>query len=91
MQALADHLDPQAGQVGAEDSRELFYQATTALTSIARDLNNGNTTVAGGFSYSRNQPQLHPSESVESQHSFDGFASVTQSRIVMLPSFVQSR
>jgi hypothetical protein len=35
--------------------------------------------VAGGFSYSVNQPQLHPSEQTQLQRSADAFASVTQS------------
>ncbi len=65
--------------VGGEFSKEQFYTATTALASVSRDLNKGNTTVAGGFSYSLNQPQLHPSAQVESQHAADAFVSVTQS------------
>ena len=40
----------------------MFYTATTGLASVSRNLNKSNTTVAGGFSYSFNQPQLHPSE-----------------------------
>ena len=50
-----------------------------ARLRITRDLNKGNTTVAGGFSYSLNQPQLHPSETTELQRSGDAYASVTQS------------
>lgn len=65
--------------LGGEFSRELFYAATTGLVSVSRDLNKSNTSVAAGFSYSFNQPQLHPSETTESQHSIDTFASVTQS------------
>lgn len=65
--------------VGGEVSRENFYSATTGLTSISRDLNKGNTTVAGGFAYSLNRPELHPSQTVETQHSFDAYGSVTQS------------
>ena len=65
--------------VGGEYSKELFYTASTLLASVSRDLNKGSTTVAGGFSYSFNQPQLHPSQQVESQHSADAFASITQS------------
>jgi Protein of unknown function (DUF3570) len=64
---------------GAEFSRELFYTATTLLTSASRDLHNGNTTVAGGFSYALNQPQLHPSQQTELQRSADLFASISQS------------
>jgi uncharacterized protein DUF3570 len=65
--------------VGAEVGKELFYTATTLLTSATRDLNKGNTTVAGGFSYSLNRPQLHPGEQTATQHSFDGYGSVSQS------------
>src|SRR4051812_21962794 len=64
---------------GAEFSRELFYAATTGLVSVSRDLNKANTTVAGGFAFSLNQPQLHPAETVESQKSIDAYGSVTQS------------
>jgi uncharacterized protein DUF3570 len=64
---------------GAEFSKEMFYAATTLLTSASRDLNNGNTTVAGGFTYSLNQPQLHPSDQIESQQSADVYASLSQS------------
>jgi len=65
--------------IGGEFSKENFYTATTGLTSISRTLNKSNTTVAAGFSYSLNQPQLHPDQIVETQHAFDGFVSVTQS------------
>jgi hypothetical protein len=65
--------------VGGEFSRENFYAATTGLSSISRDFNKGNTTVAGGFSFSLNRPQLHPSEDTELQRSADGFVSLTQS------------
>jgi len=65
--------------VGGEISSERFYSATTGLTSISRDLNRGNTTIAGGFAYSLNRPELHPSQTVETQHSFDAYGSVTQS------------
>jgi len=64
---------------GGEFSKEQFYAASTAQFAISRSLNQANTTVAGGFSYSFNQPQLHPSDTVESQHSADTFGSVTQS------------
>jgi hypothetical protein len=63
---------------GGEFSRENFYTATTGLTSIARTFNNANTTVAGGYSFSYNQPQLHPSEFVESQRAHDAFGALTQ-------------
>lgn len=65
--------------VGGELSKELFYSATTALVSLSRDLNKANTTVAGGFSYSLNRPELHPSNESETQHSLDANVSLTQS------------
>lgn len=65
--------------LGAEMGYEMFYSATSVQSAISRDLNKGNTTVAGGFSYSFNRPQLHPSEDVMSQRSLDGYASLTQS------------
>ena len=46
--------------IGGAYSKENFYRATTGLVSVSRDLANGNTTVAGGFSFSLNQPMLHP-------------------------------
>jgi hypothetical protein len=64
--------------VGAEVSHENFYQATTILTSISRNLNKGNTTVAGGYSFSLNRPVLHPSQQTETQYANDAFVSVTQ-------------
>ena len=65
--------------LGGEISRELFYAATTGSAAVSRDLNKSNTTVAAGFSFSYNQPVLHPSEQSERQYSTDTFASVTQS------------
>ena len=65
--------------VGGEVSRENFYTATTGLVSLSRDLNKANTTVAGGFAFSLNQPQLHPSDTVEHQTAVDAYGSVTQS------------
>jgi hypothetical protein len=64
--------------LGGAYSQENFYRATTALTSVSRDLANGNTTVAGGFSFSLNQPMLHPTPDRENQFSSDGYASITQ-------------
>jgi hypothetical protein len=64
--------------LGGAYSRENFYQATTGLTSISRDFASGNTTVAGGFSFSLNQPKLHPTPDVENQYQSDGFVSLTQ-------------
>lgn len=64
--------------LGGAYSQENFYRATTALTSVSRDLAGGNTTVAGGFSFSLNQPILHPTPDRENQYASDGYASVTQ-------------
>ena len=64
--------------VGGAYSQENFYRATTVLTSVSRDLANGNTTVAGGFSFSVNQPVLHPTMDRENQFATNGYASVTQ-------------
>ena len=50
--------------IGGAYSKENFYRATTGLVSVSRDLANGNTTVAGGFSFSLNQPMLHPTARV---------------------------
>jgi opacity protein-like surface antigen len=64
--------------LGGTYSQENFYRATTLLTSAARDLANGNTTVAGGYTFSLNQPTLHPTQQVENQYQNDAFVSVTQ-------------
>jgi len=64
--------------VGGTYSQENFYRATTFLTSASRDLANGNTTVAGGYTFALNQPRLHPTEQVENQYQNDAFVSVTQ-------------
>lgn len=64
--------------VGGEYSQEKFYRATTLLSSISREVNEGNTTVAGGFSFSLNQPKLHPSDDVERQYAQSAYGSVTQ-------------
>ncbi len=63
---------------GGAYSQENFYRATTGLTSLSRDLANGNTTVAGGFSFSVNQPLLHPLPTRENQYASNGFGSITQ-------------
>lgn len=63
---------------GGAYSFENFYRATTALTSVSRDLAGGNTTVAGGFSFSLNQPMLHPTFQRENQFATDAYASATQ-------------
>jgi hypothetical protein len=64
--------------VGGAYGQENFYRATTALTSVSRDLASGNTTVAGGFSFSVNQPNLHPTIDRENQYASNGYASITQ-------------
>jgi len=64
--------------VGGAYSQENFYRATTGLASVSRDLANGNTTVAGGFSFSLNQPVLHPLPQSANQYQSGGFVSVTQ-------------
>ena len=64
--------------IGGAYSKENFYRATTGLTSVSRDLANGNTTVAGGFSFSLNQPMLHPLPDSANQYQSGGFASLTQ-------------
>jgi hypothetical protein len=63
---------------GGEIGRENFYAATTGFASVSRDLNHADTTVAGGFSFSLNQPQLHPSDATESQIATDAYGSITQ-------------
>jgi hypothetical protein len=64
--------------LGGAYSKENFYRATTGLTSISRDLASGNTTVAGGFSFSLNQPTLHPLPESANQYQSSGFGSITQ-------------
>lgn len=64
--------------VGAELSQENFYRATTVSTSISRNLNKGNTTIAGGYAFSFNQPVLHPAEFSEKQYANDAYVSLTQ-------------
>ena len=64
--------------LGGAYSKENFYRATTGITSISRELANGNTTVAGGFTFSLNQPMLHPLPDYENQYQSGGFVSVTQ-------------
>jgi uncharacterized protein DUF3570 len=64
--------------VGGEYGLEDFYRATTAFTSISRDLNSGGTTVAGGYAFSLNEPTLHPLEQVETQYASSGYVAVTQ-------------
>ena len=67
-----------AVSLGAELSKEQFYLATTAMTSVSRTLNDANTTVAGGYSFSWNRPTLHPSEFAENQIAQTAYVSLTQ-------------
>ena len=64
--------------VGAELSQENFYRSTTILSSASRTFNKANTTVAGGFSFSLNQPKLHPRDAGRTQLTENAFVSVTQ-------------
>jgi hypothetical protein len=64
--------------LGGEYSQESFYRSTTIHASGSRTLNKANTTVAGGFSFSWNQPTLHPRMATESQTTQNGFVSLTQ-------------
>jgi hypothetical protein len=64
--------------LGGAYSKENFYRATTGLVSVSRDLANANTTIAGGFSFSLNQPELHPLPDYENQYQSNAFLSVTQ-------------
>lgn len=63
---------------GGAYSQETFYRSATALASASRDLRNGNTTVAGGYSFSLNRPTVHPTPEVRNQYASDSFASITQ-------------
>lgn len=65
-------------EFGGEVSRENFYGADTGMITVSRDFNRANTTVAGGYSFSFNRPELHPSNVSRHQVSQDAFASVTQ-------------
>ncbi len=65
-------------EAGGEISRENFYSSDTAMVSLSRDFNKGNTTIAGGYTFQYNQPKLHPSDNVASQNAHDFYASVTQ-------------
>jgi hypothetical protein len=76
--SLTRKLDDWKMTIGGSFSKENFYRATTALTSVSRDLRNGSTTVAGGYAFSLNQPTLHPTPQIEDQFSNDAYASVTQ-------------
>jgi len=64
--------------VGGAYGKENFYRSTTGLTSLSRDFAGGNTTVAAGFSFSLNQPTLHPLPDHANQYQSGAYASVTQ-------------
>jgi hypothetical protein len=64
--------------IGGAYSQENFYRATTLLTSVSRDLAKGDTTIAGGYTFSVNRPTLHPTEQVENQLANGGYVSLTQ-------------
>ena len=64
--------------IGGSYSQENFYRATTGLTSVSRDLANSNATIAGGYSFSLNQPTLHPTLEVQNQYANDAYVSYTQ-------------
>src|SRR5262252_3685000 len=64
--------------LGGAYSKENFYRATTGLASLSRDLASGNATVAAGFSFSLNQPMLHPMPDTENQYQSGGFVTLTQ-------------
>jgi len=64
--------------LGGEFSKENFYTATTGMASVTRALNRANTTIAGGYSFSLNQPLLHPTSDVETQYAQNAYVSVTQ-------------
>jgi len=65
-------------EVGGDISRENFYAADTASMSLSRNLNQGNTTVAAGYSFSYNRPELHPTQTSEHQVSQEAYVTLTQ-------------
>jgi hypothetical protein len=76
--SLTRKFDDVKVTIGGAFSQENFYRATTLLTSVSRDLASGNTTVAGGYTFSLNQPTLHPTQQVEHQYANGAYASLTQ-------------
>jgi hypothetical protein len=64
--------------LGGEFSQENFYRSTTLLTSGSRTFNKANTTIAGGFSFSLNQPTLHPRKVSRNQTTENAFVLLTQ-------------
>lgn len=76
--SLVRKLTDATVSLGGEFSNENFYRSTTIHTSGSRSFNKANTTVAGGFSFSWNQPTLHPRRINQSQTTQTTFVSVTQ-------------
>ena len=64
--------------IGGAYSQENFYRSTTFLTSVSRDVANSDATIAGGYSFSLNQPTLHPMQQVQNQYANDAYVSFTQ-------------
>jgi hypothetical protein len=71
-------FDAYRWSIGGALSGEKFYRASTFTTALTRDLAEANTTVAAGYTFSLNQPTLHPLPDVANQYQHDGFVSVTQ-------------
>jgi hypothetical protein len=76
--SLARKLKDARLSLGGEFSQERFYRSTTILSSASRNLNKANTTVAGGFAFSLNEPTLHPRSASEHQTTENAFVSLTQ-------------
>ncbi|CEF48793.1 unnamed protein product [uncultured bacterium] len=76
--SVTEKFDALKLTVGGAYSKENFYRATTLLTSVSRDLANGNATVAGGYTFSLNQPTLHPNQLIANQYQNGAFVSLTQ-------------
>jgi len=76
--ALLRKLGSARLELGGEISRENFYASESVTASLSRDFNRGNTTIAGAYSFSLNNPELHPSRNVEQQISHDASIALTQ-------------
>jgi Protein of unknown function (DUF3570) len=64
--------------IGGSLGKENFYRATTALTSVTRNLARGSTTIAGGYAFSLNQPTLHPTQRIENEYVHEAYGTLTQ-------------
>jgi hypothetical protein len=64
--------------VGGAYSREKFYRSTTLLTSLSRDFLHGNATLAAGYTFSVNQPILHPTQQIRNQYGNSAYLSFTR-------------